>query len=124
METPPAGYHVLNPETVLTYACSVPGHEKWLGPSATPSLLTAKEIGDGNLNLVFIVSRGDSHKVIIKQALPYVRCIGDSWPLPLKRAFFESEVLKEENETAPGLGNDFFIILKSILKSRKYKLNK
>jgi 5-methylthioribose kinase len=27
--------------------------------------------------------------VIVKQALPYVRLVGDSWPLPLKRAFFE-----------------------------------
>lgn len=56
-----------------------------------------KEVGDGNLNLVFIVeSNGQS--VIVKQALPYVRLVGDSWPLPLKRAFFEYNALKRQSE--------------------------
>ncbi|MEP4342027.1 MAG: S-methyl-5-thioribose kinase, partial [Lentilitoribacter sp.] len=45
-----------------------------------------QEVGDGNLNLVFIV-KGTDGTVIVKQALPYVRLVDDSWPLPLKRAF-------------------------------------
>jgi len=47
------------------------------------------EVGDGNLNLVFVV-RGKEASLIVKQALPYVRIIGDSWPLPLRRAFFRT----------------------------------
>lgn len=47
----------------------------------------SNEVGDGNLNLVFIV-KSEQGSVIVKQALPYVRLVGDSWPLPLKRAFF------------------------------------
>ena len=35
------------------------------------------EVGDGNLNLVFVVSKDDA-SVIVKQALPYVRLVGDS----------------------------------------------
>ena len=47
-----------------------------------------EEVGDGNLNLVFIV-KSLAGSAIVKQALPYVRLVGDSWPLPLYRAYFE-----------------------------------
>ncbi|MFK8029500.1 MAG: S-methyl-5-thioribose kinase [Gammaproteobacteria bacterium] len=59
------------------------------------------EIGDGNLNLVFIVT-SSSGKVIVKQALPYVRLVGDSWPLPLSRAFFEYQALVRQEQRDPG----------------------
>lgn len=66
-----------------------------------PSSWTVQEVGDGNLNLVFIVE-GDKGSVIVKQALPYVRLVGDSWPLPLKRAFFEFHALTREAKRDPG----------------------
>ncbi|MFT5896088.1 MAG: 5-methylthioribose kinase, partial [bacterium] len=56
---------------------------------------TVQEVGDGNLNLVFIVV-GLKGSVIVKQALPYVRLVGDSWPLPLYRAFFENCALTRQ----------------------------
>lgn len=62
---------------------------------------TVTEVGDGNLNLVFIV-RGVDATVIVKQALPYVRLVGDSWPLPLYRAFFEHHALRRQAERDPG----------------------
>ncbi len=58
------------------------------------------EVGDGNLNLVFIVS-GAAGKLIIKQALPYVRLVGDSWPLPLYRAYYEYHALTRQAVRAP-----------------------
>jgi len=61
----------------------------------------AKEVGDGNLNLVFIV-HSPAGAVIVKQALPYVRLVGDAWPLPLKRAFFEYNALIRQAERDPG----------------------
>ncbi len=61
----------------------------------------AKEVGDGNLNLVFIVE-SDKSSVIVKQALPYVRLVGDSWPLPLTRAFFENHALTRQAKRDPG----------------------
>jgi 5-methylthioribose kinase len=60
-----------------------------------------KEVGDGNLNLVFIVT-SPVGQVIIKQALPYVRLVGDSWPLPLKRAYFEYHALIRQAARDPG----------------------
>ncbi len=51
-----------------------------------------REVGDGNLNLVFIITSGTAG-VVVKQALPYLRLVGESWPLPLDRAHFEHEAL-------------------------------
>lgn len=61
-----------------------------------------KEVGDGNLNLVFIV-KGSIGTVIVKQALPYIRLVGDSWPLPLYRAYYEHEALVRQEQRAPGM---------------------
>jgi 5-methylthioribose kinase len=47
-----------------------------------------REVGDGNLNLVFLVD-GPTGSVCVKQSLPYVRAAGEGWPMPLSRAFFE-----------------------------------
>ena len=59
------------------------------------------EVGDGNLNLVYTVS-SDAGDIIVKQALPYVRLVGDSWPLPLSRSFYEHEVLVRQAKRDPG----------------------
>ena len=53
-----------------------------------PECWTVREVGDGNLNLVFIVA-GPSGSVCVKQALPYVRVAGPSWPLSLDRIYYE-----------------------------------
>ena len=68
---------------------------------AAPENWRVREVGDGNLNLVFIVE-GPGGGVIVKQALPYVRLVGDSWPLPLKRSFFEFHALTRQAERDPG----------------------
>ena len=60
------------------------------------------EVVDGNLNLVFIVI-GSNGKIVIKQALPYVRVVGDSWPLTLDRAFFEYNALIRQEKRDPGV---------------------
>ena len=59
------------------------------------------DVADGNMNLVFLVEGGGS-SMIVKQALPYARVVGDSWPLPLDRAYFEYEVLIRQTERDPG----------------------
>ncbi len=61
-----------------------------------------KEVGDGNLNLVFIVE-GMRGALVIKQALPYVRVVGDSWPLTLDRAFFEYNALIRQDQRDKGI---------------------
>jgi 5-methylthioribose kinase len=61
-----------------------------------------REVGDGNLNLVFIVE-GPGGAAVVKQALPYVRLVGESWPLPLKRSYFEYNALVRQGARDPGM---------------------
>ncbi len=70
-----------------------------VGPN--PDSWDVREVGDGNLNLVFIVG-GSTGSVVVKQALPYVRLVGESWPLPLTRAFFEYHALVRQAARDPG----------------------
>ena len=65
------------------------------------------EVGDGNLNLVFIVE-GTKGTLVIKQALPYVRIVGDSWPLTLDRAFFEYNALIRQEKRDQGVAPSVF----------------
>lgn len=69
-----------------------------LGP---PEAWQVREVGDGNLNLVFIVE-GPRGSVVVKQALPYARVVGESWPMSLDRAFFEHEALRRLGARDPG----------------------
>ena len=59
------------------------------------------EVGDGNLNLVFIVE-GAAGSVCVKQALPYVRAAGPSWPMSPDRAYFENAYFRA---VAPFVGS-------------------
>jgi 5-methylthioribose kinase len=86
LETP-AGYRSLNSASVPPFVGSLPTVRSLLG--GRPDTWQVQEVGDGNLNLVFIV-RGAAASVCVKQALPYVRCAGTSWPMTLERAFFEA----------------------------------
>jgi 5-methylthioribose kinase len=58
------------------------------------------EIGDGNVNMIFRLA-GPSGQVLIKQAVPYLRCVGESWPLSLRRNFFERKALEAHAKVAP-----------------------
>ncbi|KZN46594.1 hypothetical protein N482_11900 [Pseudoalteromonas luteoviolacea NCIMB 1942] len=88
-------YAAFNNETALNYI-------KSLGMFfAEDSELTCYEFGDGNLNLVFRILDTDNNSVILKQALPYARCVGESWPLTLDRARIEAQVLQKHGEVCP-----------------------
>lgn len=64
--------------------------------------LICHEIGDGNLNMVFRITEPAAKRgIIIKQALPYVRVIGEGWPLTLNRAVIESEALRHFAQHVP-----------------------
>src|SRR5471032_436442 len=78
----------------FTAADAVEYARQFGGVEDPQSLISADEIGDGNLNLVFkIRDTAGVSRVIVKQALPYVRCVGESWPLTLDRARIEAETL-------------------------------
>ena len=88
----PEGYEPLDSRTVVELVRSV-----------LPGARRAEEIGDGNLNLIFrVLGEGDS-SVIAKQALPYLRVVGESWPLTVERARIEADALALQNRVTPGL---------------------
>jgi 5-methylthioribose kinase len=91
-------YEPLNVDTIGEKLGHLEILKEKVGPDAAS--WSAQEVGDGNLNLVFIVT-GPNGQAIVKQALPYVRLVGDSWPLPLKRAFFEYHALIRQAKYAP-----------------------
>lgn len=64
--------------------------------------ISVVEVGDGNLNFVYIVTGRDSQQFILKQALPYVRCIGEAWPMTLERASFEHQALVKQYQLTGG----------------------
>jgi 5-methylthioribose kinase len=92
-------YRILHEADLRDYLAGLPDLKALLGD---PAGWTITEVGDGNLNLVFIV-KGARGGVAVKQALPYVRLVGESWPLPLSRAHYEYLALSKQAQLAPGL---------------------
>lgn len=85
------GYRPLDVESVLDFAA----------PHLSTRPERAEEIGDGNINLVFRVRAGEE-SLIVKQALPYLRIVGEGWPLTLERTRLEAEALALQWRLAPG----------------------
>lgn len=91
-------YHPLTEAEAIAYARGIAG----VFPANAE--LSSREIGDGNLNLVFHISdKATGKSLILKQALPYAKVVGESWPLSLDRARIESEALQIEGSLAPDL---------------------
>jgi 5-methylthioribose kinase len=97
--TDSASYRMLDAKTLPALLGSLPDVRARLG--ARPEKWRVQEVGDGNLNLVFIVE-GEGGSVCVKQALPYVRAAGPSWPMSLDRAFYENAYFQA---VAPYVGN-------------------
>lgn len=95
-------YQALNEKTLIAYLRSRPTAGELFSKDAD---LAVTEVGDGNLNLVFIVvnRRDPGQSAVVKQALPYLRVAGESWPLTRERMRFESQALLKYNELCPGL---------------------
>jgi 5-methylthioribose kinase len=96
----PTGYRIETAASLARTLEAIAVVRETLG--GTAGSWKVEEVGDGNLNLVFIV-RGPQGGVAVKQALPYVRLVGESWPLPLSRAHYEHIALTREAALAPGL---------------------
>ena len=63
-----------------------------------------REVGDGNLNYVFVVSgtapNGDAASLVVKQALPYVRA-DPTWPMSPQRNHAEARALRIHGRLSP-----------------------
>ncbi|CAL0332107.1 unnamed protein product [Lupinus luteus] len=96
-------FRPLDEGSVIEYIKGVPALSSKLGLGKNEEDITVKEVGDGNLNFVYIVSNNSvGYSFVIKQALPYIRCIGESWELTKERAYYESEALKEQGAITKG----------------------
>ncbi|OQY30119.1 MAG: S-methyl-5-thioribose kinase [Anaerolineaceae bacterium 4572_5.2] len=95
-------YYVLDEKNIIDYIKSLPEMAERFSADAQLDII---EVGDGNLNLVFIIKEVDApeNAVILKQALPYLRVAGDSWPLTRERMRYETQALLKQYEVAPGL---------------------
>ncbi len=84
-------YKVLNKNSVINYIYEIKEIADYFGTDE----VEAKEIGDGNLNFVYIVSslQNKNKSLIVKQAVPYLRCVGEDFPLSRERMTYEIRAL-------------------------------
>jgi 5-methylthioribose kinase len=80
-------YRVLDAAGVSDWLAADTGLRQRLGGGSGD--WRARDVADGNLNSVFLVD-GPQGGVCVKQALPYVRVAGDSWPLDVDRVRYEA----------------------------------
>jgi 5-methylthioribose kinase len=98
--TMPDTYEILTPATVVEYVARNPALAAVLPHDRIGEV---REVGDGNLNLVFILSGTDGPGIVLKQALPYVRLVGPDWPMTPDRATKEAEALRSHGALVPSL---------------------
>ena len=94
-----ADYEILTPATVPAYIDSMPN----LAGIVDTSTLEVAEVGDGNLNLVFVCRDAAGNGICLKQSLPYVRLVGEAWPLTPERVIAEARGLAAAAESTPHL---------------------
>ena len=93
----------LDVDSVLEYIASRPALVVRLGGLGTRDTWRAREVGDGNINFIFMVTSGDdaSRSLVVKQALPYIRLVGERWPLTQERIAFEVRAMRKQHELCP-----------------------
>lgn len=89
----PKNYKPLEVSTIKNF---IEQNEKIKNIIGDTNEIEVKEVGDGNLNLVFFVE-SKKNSICIKQPLPYLRVLKD-WPLTLKRSYYEAEYMNIHSE--------------------------
>lgn len=93
-------YEFLNADTIADY---IRADARLAEQVDADAITEVKEVGDGNLNLVFIVHDAHGGGIVLKQALPYVRLVGPDWPMTPDRARHEAEALQFHGRLVPAL---------------------
>nr|WSZ18431.1 S-methyl-5-thioribose kinase [Streptomyces canus] len=89
------GYRILETDDIPAYL-SERGH--WEDPDD----IAVREVSDGNMNRVFLASSTDgTRSLAVKQALPWVRVAGPSWPMNPDRADAEARAYEQIAKVAP-----------------------
>ncbi|MFJ4835457.1 S-methyl-5-thioribose kinase [Streptomyces sp. NPDC088747] len=88
------GYRILETEDVAGYLRER-GHWDLTDPEV-------REVSDGNMNRVFLATSKDgTRSLAVKQALPWVRVAGPSWPMSPERADAEARAYERVAAVAP-----------------------
>lgn len=92
-------YKQLDKTTIIDYLKNI---KEVMNFFATQNI-EAKEIGDGNLNYVYIVKSVDepTKALIVKQAVPYLRIVGEEFPLSRERMTYEIRALQKFHNIFP-----------------------
>lgn len=98
-----AAVELLEAGTVPAYLAAHPE----LAGGVDPATAEVREVGDGNLNLVFIARDAAGASVVLKQSLPYVRT-DHSWAVPQDRIFAEARGYAAAARTSPGATPRYF----------------
>ncbi|QXD23682.1 S-methyl-5-thioribose kinase [Opitutia bacterium ISCC 51] len=95
-------YEILTADSIPEYLQSL---ESMLSVFSNFDSLEIEEVGDGNLNYVFLISNREKpdETVALKQAVPYLRVVGESYPLCRERMRFEIQALVKQKELCPQL---------------------
>jgi 5-methylthioribose kinase len=89
------GYRILETDDIPGYL-----HER--GHWEDVSDIHVREVSDGNMNRVFLASSEDgTRSLAVKQALPWVRVAGPSWPMNPDRADAEARAYEQIAKVAP-----------------------
>ena len=93
-------YNQLNEKSVVDYLKTV---EVMKNIFSCFDNLEVKDVGDGNLNFVYIISNRDrQHEtVVLKQAVPFLKVVGESWPLSRHRINSEIRTLQFQTSVCP-----------------------
>ncbi|MCX4975846.1 S-methyl-5-thioribose kinase [Streptomyces sp. NBC_00620] len=88
------GYRILETEDVAGYL-----RERGHWGTDEPEV---REVSDGNMNRVFLATSADGTRgLAVKQALPWVRVAGPSWPMSPERAEAEARAYEQVAKVAP-----------------------
>ena len=105
LDRPPSPYRVFADRDVIDHLADLPRVREILGGAKRD--WRVRDVADGNLNAVFLVD-GPQGGVCVKQALPYVRVAGESWPLDVKRANYEAAYLARLAPHVGGLAPELY----------------
>jgi 5-methylthioribose kinase len=90
----------LGPDGVRAYVAARPGLAAHVGPPESSASWDVDVRTDGNINFVYLIT-GPAGGLCVKESLPYVRCVGESWPLSRDRCRIEAEALRLQHRLAP-----------------------
>ena len=93
-------YYQLNQTNIVDYLQSLPeAHQRF----SCFDNLVVQEINDGNMNYAFVITnkRDSNQSVFVKQAPPYIKVLGEDWPLTRQRMTAEINALSYQASVCP-----------------------